>query len=517
MADNTQSQSTVNILPEGFVVRGRDGQLKIVRGGRLEAFSPGTGAGLQKRGQEIIEHRVVPAPMPLTQQPQIHVEALQVVPTAPSPVASPPPSPSYQMPSSPPAPSVQLPSALTPQKPISSSGKPSYFVEPEDEEDIALHREKILQLAPASQPSFDIDRTLAAIILRNNVVFADDVMEKRFYQIVRSRLIEMRNSTETEEALLRSPKIGGMGFEQGLVRRLLIDIEEEAQNIVSLGTLGELQGRFRAPIRHEEPEAPYKPVIPFPTPHPSVPPAPERPASPPDSKSFTHLILARKEAAIAQPPLVVPLAVEPPKTPSPPVTDVQKPVPVVQPRPVERVSEEASVKIPITEAAAALPSAPPVQIPVQPSVSQAPVEVMEPKVEQKPQTIIRPEALPSRPRVTDIIQAPTKHSVTGPIDELAEMTLEDFRRYGSSMEEIKTKVLSKIELLEEESYAKRFAGIKAWRRSPVFQLYLDMGRASIEDNQSISDIITARVSKRQGALTSEEFEAIADMNIQLRY
>ena len=231
MADNTQSQSTVNILPEGFVVRGRDGQLKIVRGGRLEAFSPGTGAGLQKRGQEIIEHRVVPAPMPLTQQPQIHVEALQVVPTAPSPVASPPPSPSYQMPSSPPAPSVQLPSALTPQKPISSSGKPSYFVEPEDEEDIALHREKILQLAPASQPSFDIDRTLAAIILRNNVVFADDVMEKRFYQIVRSRLIEMRNSTETEEALLRSPKIGGMGFEQGLVRRLLIDIEEEEHRV----------------------------------------------------------------------------------------------------------------------------------------------------------------------------------------------------------------------------------------------------------------------------------------------
>ena len=45
--------------------------------------------------------------------------------------------------------------------------------------------------------------------------------------------------------------------------------------------------------------------------------------------------------------------------------------------------------------------------------------------------------------------------------------------YAGNNEDAKNKIVEKIELLEEESYAQRSAGIKAWRRSPLFQLYFN--------------------------------------------
>ncbi|MCK4554441.1 hypothetical protein KAU19_05810, partial [Candidatus Parcubacteria bacterium] len=57
--------------------------------------------------------------------------------------------------------------------------------------------------------------------------------------------------------------------------------------------------------------------------------------------------------------------------------------------------------------------------------------------------------------------------VMGPIDELKYMDLISFRRLDQNLVKIVEKIKEKINLLEEEDYAKRLKGIKAWRTSPV--------------------------------------------------
>lgn len=107
--------------------------------------------------------------------------------------------------------------------------------------------------------------------------------------------------------------------------------------------------------------------------------------------------------------------------------------------------------------------------------------------------------------------------VMGPIDELKYMGLISFRRLDKDSNSIVEKIKGKINLLEEEEYAKRFKGIKAWRASPVNQLYLEMGQASISENKPIDIIIKERKAEGKECLESKEFEAVTDLNRDLRF
>ncbi|NCO79912.1 hypothetical protein GW884_01345, partial [Candidatus Falkowbacteria bacterium] len=107
--------------------------------------------------------------------------------------------------------------------------------------------------------------------------------------------------------------------------------------------------------------------------------------------------------------------------------------------------------------------------------------------------------------------------VMGPIDELKFLELTNWRRLDKEPVKIAEKIKEKIKLLEEESYAKRLEGIKAWRLSPVNRLYLAMGQASISNNQPVDVIIEERKKQGEEYLTSQEFEAIMDLNRELRF
>jgi 6-phosphogluconate dehydrogenase (decarboxylating) len=97
------------------------------------------------------------------------------------------------------------------------------------------------------------------------------------------------------------------------------------------------------------------------------------------------------------------------------------------------------------------------------------------------------------------------------------MDLVNFRRLGKEAEEITKKIEEKINFLEDESYAKRMEGIRAWRNSPVNKLYLDIGRESIEKNKKIEDISAQMKDLGKGYLTIDEFNAIMNLNKRLRY
>ena len=130
------------------------------------------------------------------------------------------------------------------------------------------------------------------------------------------------------------------------------------------------------------------------------------------------------------------------------------------------------------------------------------------------------------PRIKDIAQAGGKvkmedvkyvPKLTGPIDELREMNLINFRRLSSDPEGATNKINDKIQFLEDESYSQRLSGIKAWRESPINKMYLQAGRESINGEGHVKDIIRTKNINNNNFLSEEEMEAIMELNRKLRF
>ncbi len=128
--------------------------------------------------------------------------------------------------------------------------------------------------------------------------------------------------------------------------------------------------------------------------------------------------------------------------------------------------------------------------------------------------IKRPPETGNKVKMEDIKYVPKS---MGPTDELQYFDLASLRRLDKEPAAATAKILSKIKLLEEESYGRRLEGIKAWRQSPVNKLYLSIGEQAMAKNQPIEIIIEERNTAGEETLTGEEFEAIMALNKNIRY
>jgi hypothetical protein len=117
-------------------------------------------------------------------------------------------------------------------------------------------------------------------------------------------------------------------------------------------------------------------------------------------------------------------------------------------------------------------------------------------------------------RMDDVKYVP---KVMSPIDELKYMDLVSFRRIDSDPEKAISKILNRFSLLEEDSYAKRLEGIRAWRISPVNKLYLIIGNESITTGKRVDEIIENRKKDKKDYLTKEEFKAVLNLNKKIRF
>lgn len=137
-----------------------------------------------------------------------------------------------------------------------------------------------------------------------------------------------------------------------------------------------------------------------------------------------------------------------------------------------------------------------------------------------PKPISPPPPLPLIPstlkplgKITDIRLAP---KLLGPVEELASLTLEDFRRLGGVEEAVK-KILSRVEVLSSQGLARRLDGIKAWQNSPLHRLYMDLTAAALAQRKSVDMVIADRQSRSEPTLTSAEFHGIMELNQKLRF
>ncbi len=115
------------------------------------------------------------------------------------------------------------------------------------------------------------------------------------------------------------------------------------------------------------------------------------------------------------------------------------------------------------------------------------------------------------------IKAPVKHMLVGPVDELANMNIDNFRRLGPDASSRAQRIYEKIAILEKDSVTKKAAGIAAWRQSPVYQQYLELGASSLMQGQEISNLILKRNQAGEQVLALEEFNTIGDLNKLLRF
>jgi hypothetical protein len=120
----------------------------------------------------------------------------------------------------------------------------------------------------------------------------------------------------------------------------------------------------------------------------------------------------------------------------------------------------------------------------------------------------------NKQKMEDIKPAPR---IMSPIDELGYMDLVNFRRLDLNPLKRITKIEEKIALLEKEGIDKKIEGIRAWRNNPVSKTYLAMGQESIGSGKNIDDIIKERQDQGLNYLSKEEFEAVMDLNNNLRF
>ncbi len=120
----------------------------------------------------------------------------------------------------------------------------------------------------------------------------------------------------------------------------------------------------------------------------------------------------------------------------------------------------------------------------------------------------------NKPKIFDVRK---KDKVIGPAEELSEITLNNFRKISKNPLEAIQKIIDKIDALEKDSYSKKAEAVNNWRQSEIYQIYLSMGKESMENDISIDKIIEKRALSRDKVLSKEEFSAITDLNKKLRF
>ncbi len=209
-------------------------------------------------------------------------------------------------------------------------------------------------------------------------------------------------------------------------------------------------------------------------------------------------MVAKPEPIPAPPPPKVPTVQAEHPAPKPPLTRVFPSTDQTPPKsPMPSVTEAPRPSRPIVR---------PPDIPAPPPAKPVP--------QQPPPTVKSSPSWPrsrgsDRPKVADITQ-PSR--TLGPAEELKSMSVAEFRRLGQGATDSTKHLFETFEHLKHESFRLWAEAVAGWRQSSVYQLYLAMGRQSLDDNIPISEVIRRRAKDNQPYLSEHEFASLADLN-----
>lgn len=121
-----------------------------------------------------------------------------------------------------------------------------------------------------------------------------------------------------------------------------------------------------------------------------------------------------------------------------------------------------------------------------------------------------------RPEVVGTAEI-SRRVTMGPVLEIKNMTLTEFRKLGEGPEEAAERIMEKIGLLEDESLIKKFEGINGWKQCEVYRVYIAIGAKSMAERKTIEQVIREFEAGGKPYLAPREFNAVADLNRRLSY
>ncbi|MFA6603999.1 MAG: hypothetical protein WCT10_04150 [Patescibacteria group bacterium] len=328
-----------------------------------------------------------------------------------------------------------------------------------------------------------LDAAVADAVKASGVRLNDFDLEKRYQTAVNLFFRDLRDALETRSKLTMSRGSGGMGLDDAEADRVMALLEAKVAAYRGLIQSANDAARQRylatqaEKVLNVSEQAQTKEVETL-------------------ERRFSE-ITQRSGSAAAAPPFPVQPAV--PSTPKIiTVVDAAAIHPAVS-------AEPETINIELVPSAAKAP--PPPGLPVV-RAEEAPTP--EPAA---PAQVQIPALTEIKPVVSDVKFA---SKLLGPVEELRAMTIKDFRRLSRDPHEATLKITDKIDLLKEESFEKRTAGIRGWQESEANRLYLELLRSSLE-GRPIMEIIAEKESKGENVLNKAEFDAIMELNRKLRF
>ncbi|MBI2484319.1 hypothetical protein HYV71_04000 [Candidatus Uhrbacteria bacterium] len=374
------------------------------------------------------------------------------------------------------------------------------------------NNDSIIKPSYIPMPPQDYDKLADEIIADVGLAIAPDISSRLRTSIV-TRLRNVRNDTQTKLRLMDSVEEGGIGLTSHDAERVL-DAIKKSMNAPTVSDRGKevLDISTRQQEVHQE----------------SVSASQSQPVKEEMVSEQLQSDAADKEP---QPSTLAASPVPPAKsTPSPPppppplsIKEDENGVPTI-------VEEVSPLQNKLNTARTGFKNSAPsgkqgtdtrTQTAEQPSDGPAPLvspiqplpSAMQGKDVKRIPVQIRPGSTVGKVPVSDV-KAPPR--LLDAVEEMRVITLKDFRRLSPNPEEAAGKILKKFALIEKDSYTKKMSCIAAWKENEVSRLYQEIGKESFGAGVNIADVIEKRKAAGKPYLTAEEFEALLELNEQIR-
>ncbi len=397
----------------------------------------------------------------------------------------------------------------------------------------ALKKEEVSQPAP----KITINDLIVEVTERSNLVLESAALQNRLKEVIISRLKDVRDPLETKAVLVAEVSRGGLGLSSEQADKLISFIDAELQK----KEVQELLPQIESPKL-----APEQPTVPPPPPQPR--PGPAKPIFdfyPEDEEEIKKIkeqvgaptpteltkinqisqeLISRFKLAITEPGLrsrfngaIISRLKD--------IRDALETKDTLTKNPAEGglglsseqadgVIRELNRMVGLVIKPATTKDIKEITGPRQPLKIAPPPPAPKPTPRAPLPQMKRPTEEGARPQMVDVKFTP---KLVGPVEELARLNLIDFRRLAKDPVAAVGKISDKINLLEEESFTQRLAGVKAWQSSEVYQLYLEIGRESLRTGQPISSVIRNRLAENKPTLEEAEVLAIMELNKELKF
>ncbi|MFA6428953.1 MAG: hypothetical protein WCV84_00450 [Patescibacteria group bacterium] len=119
------------------------------------------------------------------------------------------------------------------------------------------------------------------------------------------------------------------------------------------------------------------------------------------------------------------------------------------------------------------------------------------------------------PTAMDAVLPPTR--LTGLVEEVGGMTIQEFRRLSKTPEQAAQKIRQKFDALRQESFERWTQGVQAWRNSPIQQQYLALMTESFRLGMPVGEVADQKRQADPTVPTQAELGSIISLNGDLQF